>query len=217
MRNLVWGTVAACVVAAALGALHFTLKMRRSHAVAAQAGSAEEEQEAPRAAFVPMPHSTPSVEKLLEAMEIIEPIVVEGTPADPPPAPEFGGMALPGPEVRVTALGKEPPPRPDEEPGRRQQMPYAADATTGRGLVGWLWDALTGVFADHTTARPMQLNETAEPPAAEEQSEPPLATPPLPPVVDYHYHGQEMHCPYTGRCPVSVYPLPRPAAPPDGK
>ena len=63
----------------------------------------------------------------------------------------------------------------------------------------------------------MQLNETAEPPVAEEQSEPMPVKTPLPPVVDYHYHSQEMHCPYTGRCPVPRYPVPPPAALPQGK
>ncbi len=52
-----------------------------------------------------------------------------------------------------------------------------------------------------------------EPPADEEQTEVELHFQVPPPYVNYHH--QEMHCPYTGRCPVPSYPVPPPAAPPE--
>src|SRR5438270_9289878 len=109
MRKLFWSVAAVCLLAGGLG-VHFTLKMRGQHAAPAQPDAADEEQDAPRTAFVPLPRSTPSVEKLLEALEIIEPIVVEGTPREPPPPPEFGGAALPGSGMRVVALAQRPRP-----------------------------------------------------------------------------------------------------------
>lgn len=211
MRKLLWGTIAACLLAAGLGALHFTLKMRRQQTASIGPAPAEEEQTAPRAAFVPMAGSMPSMEQLID--EIIEPIVVEGTQAEPPPLPEFGGVTLPGKGVRVMALAAEPTPRPDEEPGQRKEMPYAAEVRSERNMVGGFWDALVRLLGGSQTAAPAQLNETAEPPAAEEQSEPPPMRSTLPPVVDYQYHSQEMQCPYTGRCPAPMYPVPPPAAP----
>jgi hypothetical protein len=212
MRKLVWGGVVACLVAGGFG-VHFGLQKRSRHVETVVPAAVEEEQESPRAAFVPMPQSTPSVGKLLEMLDIVEPIVVEGPPDDPPPAPQIGGAVLPGQRARVVALGSDLPPRPDEEPGQAKTMPYAAEAQAGSWLGARLWEALARMFAGTETTRPMPLNETAEPPMAEEQSEPLPVQGPLPSIIDHRYHEQEMHCPYTGRCPLPVYPVPPAAAP----
>ena len=213
MRKLLWSAVAVSLLAAGLG-VHFMLKMRGGHTVVVQPGPAEEEQEAPRAAFVPMPGHMPTVERLLEAMEIIEPIDVENTPPAPPPGPEFAGAWQPGTKVQVEALKPKQPPRPDEQQGERQRMPYAeAEGFTWRGM----WECLVRQVVRGHDTEPTLLNETAEPPTAEEQSEPMPVKTPLPPVIDYQYHSHEMHCPYTGRCPVPLYPVAPPAAPPHGK
>jgi hypothetical protein len=178
MRKVLWSTILACLIAGGLG-VHFARQAHNEHTVVVRPGSAEEEQEAPPTAFVPLPGSMPSVERLLEAMEIIEPIVVEGTPPEPPPAPEFGGVTLPGQPGRVLVLGPAPP-RPEE----CQPMPYAADVRSEEWLVSQLWHAATRLLTGGDRAGPSRPSETEEPPIAQEQSQ-------LPPVVDYHYRSQK--------------------------
>ncbi len=141
MRKYLWGGVAACLVVgiAAYLTVHHPLKPPRPGPAPVQ-----EEQEPPIAPIAsvaadPAPNAPAVAES--KTSDIVEPIVVEGPAAEPPPAPAFGGAAVAGKAVPVEALAPEPAPRPDAEPGQEKKMPYAEEQAA-LALGARLWEAL---------------------------------------------------------------------------
>jgi hypothetical protein len=213
MRKLAWGAIVVALVACGLGHVYLSWLPQPGEPVRIQ-DVAEEEQEARDIAVDPRPIAAARRHALLDeyapidGASMIEPIVVEDAIPEPPPAPEFGGLTLGGQGIRVVPLGPEAAPRPDAEAGQ-EKMPYARERVPPAWFAAELWDALTKFLIEPATA------ETAEPPLAEEQSEPERMRPKrpaLPPIVDHHYYSDERHCPYTGRCPLPVYPVAPPTA-----
>jgi hypothetical protein len=213
MRKLIWGGAAVALTAAALG-IYLALPTRPA---APEPEPAEEQQEEPPVVRAeppaeslwsrPMPGPDEAREReqrILAVVNVEEPIVVEGEPAEPPPPPEIGGAPLPGRTIVVAALEPDrQAPRPDEEPGQEQRMPYAEEMRVSSWPVALLWEAVTRLL-QHAHA----VAAEAEMPAVEKDStEPPLLVPP--PAIDYRYH-HEMCCPYTGRCPIPYHPYPPP-------
>jgi hypothetical protein len=197
MHKIVWSGIAACLVAVGFGVYW---SVDKQPAIPAVLESTWEEQEPVAAApFVAALDQSPSAR---EAAEVVEPIVVEDAFIEPPPPPQFGGAALPGQGIRVVALGADQPPRPDEEPGEHQHMPYVGDGQDLLGLTA-IWETVWRMVAGNVPS-------TTVPVATEEQAEPELPRI-VPAVLDYHRH--EMHCPYSGRCVTPSYPVPPPAAP----
>jgi hypothetical protein len=206
MRKLIWGGVLACLFAGGLG-VYFTAFHRLDERPMPMPD--QEEQEAAPISIGDLAPASPGNPGPAE--DAIEPIVVEGTVPEPPSAPEFGGVTVPGRAVRVEAIGASPPPRPDDEPGQPVKMPYAKEPPRVPNALAQLVEALCRVWTGFDVAPA----ETDEPAVFVSEAVPPTETkePPLAPAIDHRYHLHEMHCPYTGRCPVPHYPVPPPAAP----
>jgi hypothetical protein len=209
MRKLPWETLVAIMVLVGLG-VYFTWPQAAVEPARVEV-RAEEEQESWDVSPAPVAEANARAPARMDAIlnparqlqdgsrpDVVEPIVVEDATPEPP-APQFGGLAIGEQTIRIVPVSPEQP------------MPYTRETVPPAWFSAELWEALSK-FLEHPAKA-----ETTEPPLAEEQSEPEsIRRPQRPPAVDTHYHHHEMHCPYTGRCPLPVYPLPRPAAP-DGK
>jgi hypothetical protein len=212
MRKVIWAGAAACAVAGGLGVY---LALQPGPAAPVGQGPAEEQEPAVAQTAHPAPpvaaaRETERLPEQREAVEVFEPIVVEGAGAEPPPAPEVGGETVPGKD-RSGAVPGQQPPRPDEEPGRERRMPYAEE----RGVGLWVGVAVCEVL-DRLVGEAEALAGVPDEwvPAATE--EPPMAVPDLMsgPPRDAHYHRP--CCPYTGHCPIPFHPLPPPPPPMGG-
>jgi hypothetical protein len=205
MRKLVWGGIVACLFTGGLG-VYFSLSTRQEPPALPVPDA--EEQETP--VVVPfavgeMVHAAPAGGD----REANEPIVVEGTTVEPPTVAEVGGAPLPG-QGGVAVAGTEQPPRPDEEPGQEQKMPYVPEVLPAPTVLTQFWDTICRMVGG-VAIESAKVEATAP---VKDELPPETPEPPVVPVRDYHYHQQEMHCPYPyARCPVPTYPVPPPAAP----
>lgn len=235
MRKLVFGAAAVCLIVGALGAYI----ARQTNRQVPLLPNLEEEQEAP--AVTPFPlgdlaRQTRPTEDNENAIEAVEPIVVEGAALEPSTVTKGGGETLPlegieefgveinlqgpywgrrtAPGVKIAGGPAEQAPRPDEEPGHERKMPYSEDRHDATWLGARLWTALCRVLTGEEPPAVHPL-ETQEPPVSgEDQAEPakpPVLRPLFAPAMDYHHHQQ--CCPYTGRCPIPYHPVPPPVVP----
>ncbi len=211
MRKLIVGAVAVCLTVGTVGVYLATKSYRQEPTLPSLV---EEEQEAP--AVTPFPlgelaRQTQPAENKENAIEAIEPIVVEGPAPESSTVTEIGGERVPGENVPIVVTSA---PRPDEEPGQERKMPYVEDRGADTWLGARLWAALCRVLTgeEAPAVRPM---ETQEPPVGGEEqaapAQPETLRPLFGPAMDYHHHQQ--CCPYTGRCPIPYHPVPPPAVP----